>query len=215
MQQQERETELLTTKLEYQRATGTPLPSSTTTPRTPMPGVSDTHELARTRAKAPSASRTGPAANSREFVRTVQTGSRVAALSLALRASQEEVERLRGMIQDVESLKNAKPALSENAMTLTLDLPFDQWCDEAEERVVEEVALVAGVEEDQIQILRVSQGSVVLDFLIDAPDLGTCVRRLEADVSDPNGQLATSISAVSFKGPPALEARTLKKKYSP
>ena len=75
--------------------------------------------------------------------------------------------------------------------------------------MVEEVALVAGVEEDQIQVLRVSQGSVVLDFLIDAPDLGTCVRRLEADVSDPNGQLATSISAVAFKPPPALEARIL------
>ena len=41
--------------------------------------------------------------------------------------------------------------------------------------------------------------------------LGTCVRRLEADVSDPNGQLATSISAVAFKGPPAMEARILKK----
>jgi hypothetical protein len=39
----------------------------------------------------------------------VQTGSRVAALSLALRASQEEVERLRGMLQDVESLKSVKP----------------------------------------------------------------------------------------------------------
>ena len=93
----------------YQRATGTPLPSSTTTPRTPMAGVSDTHELARTRAKAPSASRTGPAASSRELARTVQTGSRVAALSLALRASQEEVERLRGLLQDVESLKSVKP----------------------------------------------------------------------------------------------------------
>jgi Flp pilus assembly protein CpaB len=74
-----------------------------------MAGVSETHELARTRANAPSTSRTGPAANSREFARTVQTGSRVAALSLALRASQEEVERLRGMLQDVESLKSVKP----------------------------------------------------------------------------------------------------------
>lgn len=220
--EQRKEAELLHVRLDLHKATGTPLPSVHSTPRSPSTlhaegggggaRAGERYQLAAAEAEA-------------EAVRggRLELSSRVAPLSVALRASQDEVARLRSHILDADALRRAggeaeadmagggprSHALMERALTLTLDLPFEHWCAEAEEKVVEEVALVAGVEMHQVSILAVSPGSVVLKIAIDAPDLAACVRRLDQDVSSGDGQLLASIGATHVEPPQILQQACL------
>ena len=199
--EQDKEAELLQVRLDYHKATGTPLPSVHSTPRSPSASKGQA-------AAAPMATPAHAAAASTGLL---AVGSRVSALSMALRASQDEVARLRSHMQDIDALRRAaargqpdQGALMDRALTLTLDLPFEHWCHEAEDKVVEEVAMVAGVDMDQVSILAVSPGSVVLKILIDATDLAVCVKRLHQDVYGAHGHLLQSIGAIHLEPPPVL-----------
>jgi hypothetical protein len=184
--EQESATALVAAQLEYKRATG--------------------KELARSVGKQGGPASTGGGGDRKSAVLKVELehGSRMGVLSLALRACEEEVRRLRATLQDVDVVRRLGEegeGLEDAVMTLVLDLPYEQWCDEAEDRVVEEVAVVAGVEIDQIDIVDVQAGSVVVKFLIDAPDVAVCVQRIQADLAQPDGELAKAIGAVRFDPP--------------
>ena len=197
--EQHKEAELLQARLDLHKATGTPLPSTHSTPRSPKRAVAESRGQ-------------GGGVGGKGGVGKRDAGSRVGALTLALEASQHEVQRLRSHLHDVDALRRAVDAGQDapadadmaRALTLTLDLPYENWCDEAEDKVLEEVAMVAGVEVEQVSILAVSPGSVVLKVLIDAPDLASCVDRLQHDLSHADGHLVKSLGVTRLDPPPAL-----------
>ena len=83
------------------------------------------------------------------------TLGRVAPLAAALQALQHALRKLRAHVADFEEQEAAVQRVSESesaVLTLTLDMPYSEWGKAASERVSREVAAVAGVTPEQVEI---------------------------------------------------------------
>jgi len=129
----------------------------------------------------------------------------VAPLAKALQALQHALRKLRAhmpAIDDEEEAAVQRVSESESAvLTLTLDMPYSEWGAAASERVSREVAAVAGVTPEQVEIVKVRAGSCVVEMLLHTPELEACNGRLAADMTNPQGLLRRNLGAITFMPP--------------
>ena len=135
------------------------------------------------------------------------TLGRVAPLAAALQALQQALRKLRAHVVDIEEEAAAVQRESESesaVLTLTLDMPYSEWGAAASERVSREVAAVAGVTPEQVEIVKVRAGSCIVEMLLHTPEQEACNARLAADMSNPHGLLRRNLGAISFVTPASV-----------